>query len=66
MAAKSGIAYIPLYTPVKHRISNSAELCCKFTEKEQDDFQRLYEYYDNEDDSGGGGDDEGRKDNPRY
>ena len=36
-------------------------------EKEEDEFQRLYEYNDDEDDSGdGGGDEEGRKDNPRY
>ena len=32
-------------------------------EKEQDEFQRLYEYSDDEDDSD---DEEGRKDNPRY
>ena len=67
LATKSKIAYIPLYTPVKRRISNSEGLCCKFTEKEQDEFQRLYEYSDDEDDSGDGdGDEEGRKDNPRY
>ena len=67
LATKSGIEYIPLYTPVKFRISDSAELCCKFTEKDQDEFQRLYEYSDDEDDSGDGdGDEEGRKDNPRY
>ncbi len=41
VATKTGNAYMPLYTPAKRRIPNLE--CSKFTEEEQEDFQRVYD-----------------------
>ena len=49
---------MPLYTPVKRRLSNSANVCIKFTEEEQEEFQQMYDDVSDDDDYDGG-------DNPR-
>lgn len=49
LATSSGIAYIPLYTPVKRRISDSADSRFKFTAEEQEEFQRIYDDADEAD-----------------
>ena len=59
IATKAGVAYVPLYTPVKRRLSNSANVCIKFTEEEQEEFQQMYDDVSDDDDYNGG-------DNPRY
>ena len=40
---KTGITYIPLYTPAKRRISDRVYSCAKFTNEEHEDFQRVYD-----------------------
>ena len=53
LAQKTGIAYIPLYTPAKRRIADRTSASSAFSEDELEDFQSFYEE---------GGDCE----NPRY
>ncbi len=53
LAQKTGIAYIPLYTPAKRRISDHISASSTFSEDEQEEFQKVYE-------------DGGTSDNPRY
>ena len=42
LAEKTGVAYIPLYTPAKRRISGSTS-CINFTEEEQEEFEECFE-----------------------
>ena len=53
LAQKTGIAYIPLYTRAKRRISDLASACSTFTEEEQEVFEMCYQDSDS-------------SDNPRY
>ena len=43
LSTKTGITYIPLYTPAKRRISDRVYSCAKFTNEEHEDFQRVYD-----------------------
>ena len=43
LALKTGIAYIPLYTPAKRRVSHPGIRNVTFTEEEEDDFRLCYE-----------------------
>ena len=51
LAQKTGIAYIPLYTPAKRRISAIASESPKFSKEEHENFGKCYEAGANSDDS---------------
>ena len=51
LAQKTGIAYIPLYTPAKRRISAIASASPKFSKEEHENFGKCYEAGANSDES---------------